>query len=203
MLILLAVSCDRLLRQWNNETEQPTVQPIEETALEDSEDSEDAAVTSTVETIGDGQAIRSDDINIQMTFPSSWSPTSDLHESAELQAADLDNQLYLIVVAEESPALRRLGLRDNAENYRQLLHSQLAVYEGENPTEVAFIDDEFASQYEIRGRLADDTPVVYLHTTVVTQARYYQIVAWAPPEQYEAYRSELQNITVTFREIDS
>ncbi|MEM6520064.1 MAG: hypothetical protein AAF722_12125 [Cyanobacteria bacterium P01_C01_bin.70] len=203
MLVLLAVSCDRLLRQWNSDDEQPASQPVEEETAPAETAPAEIAGTQTLNTTDSGQNLVNNAIGIQVTLPNSWSETSGLHESAELQAVDSGQDLYLIVLAEDAPALNRLGLRENAENYRSLLRSQLAVDDGEAPTEVAFVDDEFASQSEIRGRLADDTPVVYLHTTVVTEERYYQIVMWATPEQYQTYRSELQNITATFREIGS
>ncbi|MGD1859041.1 MAG: hypothetical protein ACFB0E_03610 [Leptolyngbyaceae cyanobacterium] len=202
MIIALAVSCDRLLRRADNNDEQPALQPVEDAAPEETA-SENTANAQTLNATNNGQLLINDAIDIQLTLPNSWSGTSGLHESAELQATDSSQNLYLVVVAEEEAALRLQGLRENAENYRNLLRNQLAAYESEAPTEVAFIDDEFASQYEIRGRLTDNTSVVYLHTTVVTQNRYYQIVAWTTPEQYEAYRSELQNITSTFREIGS
>ncbi|NEQ45200.1 MAG: hypothetical protein F6K00_17215 [Leptolyngbya sp. SIOISBB] len=194
MLILLAVSCDRILRNLNSNPEESPVQPVED-ATPTSEQSSEPTHNSTV--------LVDDETDIQITLPESWVENTSLHDSAELQAADTANELYVIVLAEDSPALMRLGLQDNAARYRALIQDQMAIYEGENPTEVAFIDDDFASQYEIRGSLEGDIPVVYLHTTVVTQQRYYQIVAWTSPQQYDAYRSEMQTITATFQEIES
>jgi len=197
LLVLLAVSCDRLLRNLRGETEQPTVAPVEETTADN------AAGTQATNTTSNGQELANQTTGVALTLPESWSEASGLNPSADLQASDPENELYMIVMAEESPALMRLGLQENAAKYRALLKDQLSVYESESPTEVAFINENFASQYEIRGRLEDGTPVIYLHTTVVTQNRYYQIVGWTTPDQYEAYRSELQNITSTFREISA
>lgn len=197
MLILLAVSCDRILRNLRSNPEGPTVEPVEEV------DSEDSVGTQSLTTTGNSKVLIDSDTGIEITLPESWSEATGLNDSAALQASEASDDLYLIVVAEESPALMRLGLQENAEKYRALLKDQMASVESENPTEVAFINENFASQYEIRGTLEDGTPVVYLHTTVVTQQRYYQIVTWTTPEQYEEYRSDLQTITATFREIES
>lgn len=197
MLILLAVSCDRILRNLRDNPEGPTVQPLDETLIEETAVAQDAPIT------GSQTALMNTEMGIEITLPESWSENSQLHNSAELQAAEAANNLYIIVVAEDSPTLMRFGLPENSERYRALLKDQMATYEGENPTEVAFINDNFATQYEIRGSLTGGTPVIYLHTTVVTQQRYYQIVAWTTPDQYEVYRSELQTITETFRETDS
>jgi hypothetical protein len=200
MLILLAVSCDRILRNLRSNPDDgavPTATDNSSTAVETTTDNNPSPDSS-------GTDLVNSDAGIQITLPASWADEDNrLHDSAELQAADATNQLFIIVVAEDSPALMRFGRPENAARYRALLKDQMTAVEGENPTEVAFINDNFASQYEIRGSLADGVGVVYLHTTVVTQQRYYQIVAWASPEQYEAYRSELQTITETFQEFGS
>lgn len=201
ILVLLAVSCDRLLRNLRGETDQPTVQPIDETVAADN--GGNGAGTQSLNATDAGQELSNTVSGIAIILPSSWANASGLNNAADLQAADVANELYLIVVAESDPTLRRLGLQENAAKYRALLKDQLAVFESESPTGVDFVNGEFASQYEIRGELADGTPVVYLHTTVVTPSRYYQIVGWATPAQFDAYRSELQNITSTFREISS
>ncbi len=200
MLILLAVACDRILHNLRNNPEEATLQPVEETSPNASGTRTQSSNTTNN---GNSTILLDSETGIEITLPASWSEDRRLNASAELQAADAANSLFLIVVAEDSPALMRLGLQENAARYRALLKDQMAVFESENPTEVAFIGDDFATQYEIRGSLAEGTPVVYLHTTVVTQQRYYQIVGWATPQQYETYRSELQTITETFREIDS
>jgi len=142
-----------------------------------------------------------EEAGVLIEIPPSWSSDNGLNEAAVLQASDAENDLYLIVVAESASSLRRLGLEENADLYRNLLAQQLANFQGASETDVAFVGTNFAQQHEIRGTLADGTPVVYLHTTVVSEDAYYQIVGWTTPEQYPAYRSELQNIIETFREI--
>jgi len=199
MLILLAVSCDRILRNLRSNPDDGAVS----TATNNSSTAVETAADNNPSPDSPSTDLVNSDAGIQITLPASWAETTRLHDSAELQAVDATNQLFIIVVAEDSPALMRFGLPENAARYRALLKDQLAAWEGENPTEVAFINDHFASQYEIRGSLADGVGVVYLHTTVVIQQRYYQIVAWASPDQYEAYRSELQTITETFQEFGS
>ncbi|MEL7316542.1 MAG: hypothetical protein AAFN08_16615, partial [Cyanobacteria bacterium J06559_3] len=176
--------------------------PLDETA-EDTSDEEVAVQPQNAE--NESTALQNIEAGIELTLPAAWSQDIRLHESAELQASDVGNELYIVVVAEDDRTLNRLGLQENAERYRQLIINQLQSFQGESPTEVAFVGEEgdFAQQYEIRGTVDDNTSVVYLHTTVVTENRYYQIVAWTTPEQYIAYKSELQEITNTFREMDS
>jgi hypothetical protein len=197
-IFLLGLSgCDPVLRAVGLKTDQTTVRSLEESR------SGAAIGTQSLTTEQGNQFLVNEAANIALALPASWSEDDRLHESAELQASDLDQELYMIVVAEADQSLLRLGLAENAEKYRALLIDRLASLESQSATDVAFVGDNFASQYEIRGRLADNTPVVYLHTTVVTENRYYQIVGWTSPEQYQFYKSELQAITETFEETES
>ncbi len=186
-----------------NRIPQPSGATVERVAPQNSPASGERIGTQSLTVAGNQRILRNDTANIEIVIPSSWTERTNLHDSAELEAADPEKQLFIIVVAEEDEALLRLGLRENSEKYRQLLISQLPIFEGQTATDVSFIGDNFASQYEIRGRINNNTPVVYLHTTVVTAKRYYQIVGWTSPEQYNFYKSELQAITDTFRETDS
>lgn len=163
-------------------------------------DNGDRIGTQSLDSSAEGNILKNEEAGIQVTLPNSWQEDTRLHPSAELQASDPDNGLYLIVLAEDNTALQRYGFDDNAETYRNLLINSLQSFEGETATDVAFIDEDFASQREIRGQLQDGTRVVYLHTTVLTESRYYQIVGWSTPEQYSFSRTELQTITESFQE---
>ena len=156
--------------------------------------------TQSLNTTDEGNLLTNEEAGIQITLPPSWQDDPRLHPSAELQASDPDNGLYLVVLAEDNAGLRRYSFDENAETYRNLLINGLQAFSGETATDVAFIDENFAAQREIRGEVADGTPVVYLHTTVSTETRYYQIVAWSTPEQYNFSRTELQTITESFQE---
>jgi hypothetical protein len=165
-------------------------------------EAENSDIVGTQElTIADGiTTLRNAEAGIEVTLPPAWQEDTRLHASAELQASDPENQLYLVIVAEDEAALNRFGLKENADTYRTLLMGNLNRFDNQTATDVAFIGDEFASQHEIRGQLAEDLPVVYLHTTVLTENRYYQVVGWTTPDQYQFYKTELQTITESFRE---
>lgn len=197
LVLLGATSCDNL-SAWRERINEETVRQV-------NNDSDRQVGTQTLNTIGNSQILTNDEAGIQITLPDSWIDTSRLHGSAELQAANLDRQLYLVVVAENTEELTRLGLKENAAKYRDLLIADMESLNSEFSTDVAFVgtDDYFADQYEIRGQAGDGTPVVYLHTTVLVEGTYYQVVAWTTPDQYQFYRSELRTIVDTFRETES
>lgn len=194
-VVVVAVSCERLFNDWWGDADQANLEEIE-TAPEDTTGTQSLTATD------EGQVLTDEALGIRIILPERWSQTTGLNDAAVLQAADSEQELYLVVVPEGSEMLMQRDLRENAERYRTLLARRLAVHEGTSPTDVDLIGGDFASQAEIKGELQDGTPVIYLHTTVASGDYYYQIVAWAPPEQYETYRSELQSIVRTFREDD-
>ena len=187
-------SCDGLLRSLSDTSDEPTLERVDNSSASDQ-----PVGTQALTTTEGRRVLENDALGIEIVLPASWSDETGLNPVAELQASDRERQLYIIVVAEEADSMMRLGLEENAANYRELLAQRMTV-SGQSKTDVAFVGNNFATQYEMRGRLEDNTPVVYLHTTVVSEDRYYQVVGWTTPEQYETYRSELQAITDTFRE---
>ncbi|NER78098.1 MAG: hypothetical protein F6K42_00685 [Leptolyngbya sp. SIO1D8] len=197
VLVLGLAGCDSLMGVFRTE---------DSVAERDDDFLEQDVGAQSLTTLDAGNVLANEELEIELTLPSTWIEETRLHEAAELQASDVAQQLYIIVLTEGDRSLTRLGLQENAEIYRNLLINRLETdgqFEEQSVTDVAFIGNNFANQYEIRGRVGENAPVVYLHTTVVTEQRYYQIVAWTTPEQYDIYKSELQNITATFRETDS
>jgi hypothetical protein len=195
--LLLGLSgCDWTLRTLGLKTDERTIESLEDPSGE-------RIGTQALTTVGESRLLVNREAGIALTLPPSWSEAVGLHPTAELQANAPDQQLYMIVVTEADESVMDVSVEENAERYRALLIDNLGEFEGQSPTDVAFLDQNFARQYEIWGRLADGTPVVYLHTTVATPTHYYQIVGWTSPEQYEFYKSELQNITATFEETAS
>lgn len=210
LIVLGAVSCDSLLRSLRGDGDDATIERVDRPGTPDQNGTAtdgpatgDRVGTQALTTVGDSRILGNATAGIEITLPASWAEDTRLHDSAELEASDRERQLYLVVVAEnDNDALTRVGLKENAAKYRALLVDRMQAYEGETPTDVAFVGSAFASQYVMRGQV-NNAPVVYLHTTVLIENRYYQVVAWTTPTQYEAYRSELQNIVDTFQEISS
>ena len=209
LIILGAAGCGRVSRFLNGPADEPAPVVIDSQTTEAGQASEAAeldpqtsAEAQELRTVGESQILSNALADIEITLSDNWS-RAELHDSAELEAADLERQLYLVVVAEQDETLSTLALEEIAARYRALLKDQMAAYESESPTNIDFIGGDYAEQYEVRGRVDNDTPVVYLHTTVLSAGTYYHVVAWTTPEQYEAYRSELQEITETFRNPES
>lgn len=176
----------------------PDVQP--ETTPTIQEQSELPAPPETVLVSSDGTS--------QLTLPVGWKAENELHDSAELQAANSERKLYVIVLSEVKEALKEeepdtdWNLETHSETTRKLLEDRLKAageVEQEEPVSLK-IGEYSALQYEIRGKLGD-LDVVYLHTTVETPTRFHQVLAWTVPDALDENRAEIDRVIQSFQEV--
>ncbi|MGP1375282.1 MAG: hypothetical protein ACTS3T_20805 [Almyronema sp.] len=146
-----------------------------------------------------GQGVRSEDGTLQLSLPAGWQRTEGLHRSAQLQAAQQAEDLYTIVLAEDTENLDKFSLENNATIYRRLLIGGLDQFVEETITDVDTVNNNNAVQYVIEG-VYEDVPITYLHTTVATQRSYYQIISWTETDRFDGYQEEFQQIASSFRE---
>jgi hypothetical protein len=154
----------------------------------------------TVETLSNDQLLLDNMARgVRLTVPGSWAPATSLRPDAELYAANVDEDLYVMVLADpQDSAVSEFSLTDNASLYRRILARQLDRYTDQRPTTVTSINGLPAIQYEIRGEV-EGTPVVYLHTTVQGQQNYYQVIGWTRADQYASRKATLQQVIGSFR----
>ena len=141
------------------------------------------------------------DESVRISLPDGWEKDERLHDNAMIQASNVEQDLYVIVLADDQEALSQYPLEDNSETYRSLLIQGLENVEDPARMEIDSINGNDAVQYEIRAQIGD-AKITYLHTTVLTDSRYYQVVAWTTTEQYAVHKSVLQNMVKSFREIE-
>lgn len=140
------------------------------------------------------------DDSSQVVLPEGWEAEPELNPVAQIQAANRQQQMYLIVRAQPKAELDGLTKEEFSERSREQLKTQLTEVEeaGPNPT-VTQVGEFDAVQYEIRGS-NNEIGVVYLHTTVETPEHFTQILTWTSPTDFarnEAAMQELiQNVEV-------
>jgi hypothetical protein len=149
-----------------------------------------------------GRRLENTQEQIRVQLPRGWdvAPTSALHENADLYAYNENQGMYFVAVGENASAVRFNNLQDNAQEYRRLLVSQFDAGAQEEPTQLNAVNGKPATQYLVRGQV-NGTPVVFLHTTVQADNRFYQVVAWTGEDRYNDNRDELQSIISSFEEI--
>ena len=166
--------------------------------------SDDSAPATTGDTLAqrvdEPSLLTNQQTNVKITVPANWvSAGDDLRGSADIYASYPAEELYASVLSEGGTVLDQFSLEDNADQYRWLIEEEMgSAYEGATRTNVKQIDGSPAIQYEIRGQV-DGAPVVYLHTTVKGDNRYYQVVGWTSADRYAANKEALQSIIRSFQ----
>lgn len=159
---------------------------------------ESEAVDSIAQPLSEPSRLENRETNVQITVPANWTKAdSTLRSSADIYASYDLEELYVSVLSESDEVLSQFSLEDNAEQYRSLIEKELSSYEGATPTEVTQVDGDPAIQQEIRGQVGG-VSVVYLHTTIQGENRYYQVVGWTTAERYAENKETLQEIISSF-----
>jgi len=144
--------------------------------------------------------VLSSDGAFQVTVPGSWTKRSDLHDEAELQVANPQQECYVVVLSEpKSDFQSDLTYHKHSDLTRQMIMESLKNgKETAGPKEIE-INGLKAVQYEIRG-VVDNLEVVYLHTTIDGKTRFHQVLAWTLPSKLTANRPVLESVINSFRE---
>jgi hypothetical protein len=135
---------------------------------------------------------------IEVTVPRSWSIDPVLHHSAELQASNRFEGLYLIILSENKKDVPNLTLADHSQITREALLQKIHLIKSSEPEKI-MIGSRPAIQVEFTAN-AYGFDLEYLHTSVETNTRFHQIICWAPAKGFEDTKSILQKIVFSFRE---
>jgi hypothetical protein len=148
-----------------------------------------------------GKVLKSTDGQSQIVLPSGWKEYRKLNDAAELQAANLGKNLYIVVLTENKDDFDHITLKQHSALTRDGLQKSLISPEMIGPKRLN-IHGQTAIQFEIRGQL-DNTKITYLHTTVETAKNFYQILAWTSKSGFQKNKEELQQVIQSFREIQN
>jgi hypothetical protein len=150
----------------------------------------------------EGDILTSADGQEQITLSPGWQ-AAELNEGAQLEAANPDLELYIVIFSElRSDLPPDTSLERFSEVTRTIVIDNLTDTRVDGPTGVTEIGGESAIQYEISGQISGETEqinVTYLHTAVETGDRFHQILAWSDSSTFADARTNLQQITQSFR----
>jgi hypothetical protein len=139
---------------------------------------------------------------VQLRLTNGWraAPTGSLHPNADLEAHNLDRNMFLVVLGENRTAVAPGNLEDQATVYLQILKGGFDQVIGQQArTGVERVNGFPAVQYEVQGQVAQQ-PVAYLHTTVEMGDHYYQVVVWTPENLRAANTEAMRAVVQEFRE---
>lgn len=159
-----------------------------------------AAGCKTLNSLTKPTVITSPDKKFQITVPPGWSKTSELHDKAEIQAANKLKELYVIVLSEDQTDFASDMTLDKFTEITR--NSLLKNYEAPHATDIQTISisGNEARQYELRGTSAH-VAVVLIVTTVRTPTHYHQILAWTLPSKWNASSATLREVIESFRSL--
>lgn len=157
------------------------------------------APVESVPPVPQGVVMTSTDGRSQLTVPTDWSSRTDLNDVAILQAANLAKEQYVIVIDDNKADFTNATLNDHSQITSQLIVDGLTSPQITQPVPVT-INGYAALQREIHGSF-DNINVVYLHTSIETPTRFYQVLTWTLKSKYAENRSIFEQVTQSFQEI--
>jgi hypothetical protein len=144
--------------------------------------------------------LTSPDGKFQLTVPDGWIKTTDLHDKADIQAANRSKATFVIVLIENQDDLAKdMTLDDFTDISRKSLMSKYESPEA-SALESVSINGNDAKQYELKGT-RDAASVDLIVTTVRTPTNYTQILAWTLPSKMHDNKDTLKKVTESFREV--
>lgn len=158
--------------------------------------------------------IKSVDGSVSINTPDSWSPQPDLNKEADLQVADPTSELYLIVLSEKKTDFDAgMTLQKHSDTTRNVFLQNTGIAstaQVTGPTPLV-INGKQAIQYTITANVTvkneknEDVTysVVYWHTTVETETKFHQILAWTLSNFVATKSEELQQVIKSFQEVGS
>ncbi len=141
------------------------------------------------------------DGKILLTIPGGWKEDKALHESAELEASNRIQEMYVIVLRERKEDFDEdTTLSDYALLTRKGFEQNIA---GAQLTGVipAQIGQQSAMEYQLEGSV-DKIKVKYLCTVVETPGHFYQILAWSLRSRFDQNEETLRKVTESFKELN-
>lgn len=143
--------------------------------------------------------ISSADGKLRITVPSAWEERKGLNDSADLQAAYLPSEMYVVVLSEPKEDFQDMTLAKHSELTREALMEGVKDPVVSGPFALQ-VDGHPAIQYEIRGAV-NNVKIVYLHVTVDGAKYFHQILTWTIPSRFEANKPTLEGVIQRFKEL--
>lgn len=150
---------------------------------------------------GKPKILTSKDGGSQITIPARWKEETRLNEEAALQASDVLNEMYVVVLKNSKEDFENISVEKYSELTRATFMERLSSPQMGTPSSLV-INGYPALQCEVRGTV-ENVKIAYLHVVAETPEHFYQIVTWTLPSRFDKNRAQLEEVTRSFKEIDS
>ena len=146
-----------------------------------------------------GKRLVSEDEAFEMRVPQSWSQQRNLNDVAVLQAANLEQEAYALVIVDPKQPFAETTLGEFADGQVQKFLESVTNSKLSGP-DLVIVNGEEALQYEIEGE-ADTVDVVYLYTFMETPDRFLKVVTWSLADNYGRNKAVLEAVTQSVRQL--
>lgn len=148
--------------------------------------------------IGNPTVLKSRDGKFQLTVPAGCRENASLNEQAEIRAANLIEEVYVIVLTEAKTDFNdEISLDEFTRITRDSLRSSLKEAHATDPAPVT-INGNSGRAYEVDGTV-DNVKLAYRISTVETSDHYHQVITWTLQSRKDQNRATLQKIIDSFR----
>src|SRR5262249_35477707 len=141
--------------------------------------------------------ITSNDGEIRVTVPGTWTKLPELNKQASLQVGNKTNEVYLIVITDTKTDLDNFTLEKHHHLTRDRMLQKMKNASATQPVSLT-IDGHPALQDELTGT-GKATNVVFLHTTVDDGDHFQQILAWTLKSRWQQQNEQLREVTASLR----
>jgi hypothetical protein len=148
--------------------------------------------------IGNPTVLKSRDGKFQLTVPAGCRENTKLNDQAEIRAANLVDEVYVIVLTEaKTDFAGDMNLDEFTRITRDSLSTNLKEVVATNPVPVT-ISGNSGRAYEVDG-VVDRVKLSYRVATVETPDHYHQVITWTLQSRKDENRATLQKIIDSFR----
>lgn len=159
-----------------------------------------SSIMDAVKKGGTPQVMPSTDGTYQLTVPGNWSKQTDLNSEATLQAANLREELYVIVIKEGKTDFSKSADVDMVVNLaRDSMQKSVTNAQASTPVPVN-INGYPARQFDISGTVSG-IQAKYLYAVVETPGNFYQIMTWTLTSSFDSSKPKLQEVINSFKEL--
>lgn len=131
--------------------------------------------TPSIRATGSAKVVEVPESDLSLTLPGHWVELSELNEEATLSTGNTAKEEYLIVIPEN-----KIDFDGSLEDFSKITAS--GIFDNLTNSSISepkplLIQGLSAIQYEISGTI-DHTKVSYLHTSVIGEKYFYQVLGW-------------------------
>lgn len=138
----------------------------------------------------------SNDGSVTVNTPAGWS-NYDSHDDGDLEIGNVSNDCYFLLLSENRSDYAGT-LQEHSDDTRSMLLQGATNVTQTGPKQLT-INGFPAIQYNISATV-DRLNIVYLHTTIQTNEKYHQTLAWTSASGFTKHESELQAIIASLKD---